>query len=200
MKQILTVTIMLASTTLSTQAQQLDPTILKLAAHQLNDVMEIIDTTFLVDKLKQVELAYKQIPTEINKVRLGIIYHETALNLTFLAKSTYKGYAQKSYGILTQLEGNEATTKAFLPFVASYKASSLSLEGGETMKLKLVGQAFKLFEQEVIKYADVSYIPQFLRVSVAENLPWFFFRKRKFAKSDMQAIIDKQAKNPEYAD
>jgi tetratricopeptide (TPR) repeat protein len=200
MKQILIATLMLASSAINTQAQQLNLATVKLAEHQLNDVMEITDTTLLVTKLKQVELVYTKNPTEINKVRLGIIYHETALNLTFLAKSIYKGYAQKSYDLLTQLQENEATTKSFLPFIASYRASALALLGGETKKLKLVAQAFTLFEQAVINYADVSYIPQFLRGSVAENLPWFFFSKRKFAKPDMQAIIDKQAKNPDYAD
>jgi hypothetical protein len=67
------------------------------------------------------------------------------------------------------------------------------------MQLKLVGQAFKLFEQAVIKYADVSCMPYFLRGSVAENLPCFFFSKKKLAKQDFEAIINKQYKNPEYA-
>ena len=58
---------------------------------------------------------------------------------------------------------------------------------------------FALFEQAVKDYAEVSYLPEFLRGSVAENLPFFFFKKRKFAKLDMQSIIDKQNRNPNYA-
>ena len=199
MKQILIVIMILASNAMGTQAQQISLKKLKFYEHQLDDVMEIIDTITLVDKLKEVEQNYKQDATEINKVRLSIIYHETALNLTFLAKSTYKGYAQKSFDLLTQLETNFSTTPSLLPFIASYRASALALVGGETKKLSLVGQSFKLFEEAIEKYAEISYIPEFLRGSVAENLPWFFFRKRKFAKQDMQAIINKHDINSEYA-
>jgi hypothetical protein len=38
-----------------------------------------------------------------------------------------------------------------------------------------------------------------MRGSVAENLPWYFFSKRKMAKHDFQSIIDKQEKNTDYA-
>ncbi len=199
MKKILIAIIMLTSNAISAQTQQLNIKNLKSYEHQLDDVMEIIDTITLVDKLKEVEQNYKQDPTEINKVRLGIIYHETALNLTFLAKSTYKGYAQKSFDLLTQIEINPSTTPSLLPFIASYSASALALVGGETKKLNLVGQSFKLFGEAIEKYAEISHMPEFLRGSVAENLPWFFFKKRKFAKQDMQAIINKHDINSEYA-
>ena len=86
-----------------------------------------------------------------------------------------------------------------MPFIASYRASALSLVGAETKKLKLLGEAFSLFNDAVKNYATVSYLPEFLRGSVAENLPWFLFSKRKFAKQDFQSIIDKQDKNSEYA-
>ena len=182
----------------SLTAQQLDFTKVKMYEHQLDDVMEIIDTTELKVKLKEVEQQFQKVPTEINKVRLGIIYHETALNLGFLAKTNFKGYSKRSYDILTELF-LDTTTKELLPFITSYRASALSLLGGETMKLGLVGDAFKLFEESIQKYGDVSYSPEFLRGSVAENLPWFFFSKRKFSKIDMQSIIDKQSVNSEFA-
>jgi hypothetical protein len=86
-----------------------------------------------------------------------------------------------------------------MPFIAAYRASALSLVSAETKKLKLLGQAFTLFKDAVEKYAAISYPPEFLRGSVAENLPWFFFSKRKFAKLDFQSIIDKQVINPDYA-
>jgi tetratricopeptide (TPR) repeat protein len=183
----------------SLSAQNLDFSKIKTYEHQLDDVMEIIDTTELVVKLHTVEQQFHHEPTEINKVRLGLIYHETALNLGFLAKSKFKGYAKKSYDILTALHLEPKTTKELLPFVSSYRASALSLVGGETMKLGLVGDAFKLFEKSIQDYGAISYSPAFLRGSVAENLPWFFFSKRKFAKIDMQSIIEKQASNSEYA-
>lgn len=183
----------------SLTAQQLDFTKVKTYEHNLDDVMEIVDTTELNPKLKEVEQQFQSSPTEINKVRLGIIYHEIALNLGFLAKTSFKGYSKKSYDVLSELYLDPKTTNELLPFITSYRASALSLLGGETMKLGLVGKAFKLFEESIQKYGDVSYSPEFLRGSVAENLPWFFFSKRKYAKIDMQSIIDKQFKNSNYA-
>ncbi len=56
-----------------------------------------------------------------------------------------------------------------------------------------------MFDEAIAAYARVAYLPEFLRGSVAENLPWFFFGKRKFAKQDFQSIIDKQDNNEEYA-
>jgi tetratricopeptide (TPR) repeat protein len=167
--------------------------------HQLNDVMEIIDTNFLKTQTKVVERASEQNPSEINKARLGIIYHETALNLGFLSKTEYKGYAKKSYDMLTEMVDNKQTTPELLPFITSYQASAIALVGAETKKLGLLGDSFALFEEAVKNYSSVSYLPEFLRGSVAENLPWIFYKKRRFAKLDMQSIIDKQAKNKEYA-
>lgn len=183
----------------SLTAQQLDFSKVKAYEHQLDDVMELIDTTELKIKLKEVEKQYNQNPTEINKTRLGIIYHETALNLSFLSKTEYKGYAKKSFDTLSGLFSSSSTSKELMPFIASYRASALSLVGAETKKLKLLGEAFDLFNDAVENYSAVSYLPEFLRGSVAENLPWFFFTKRKFAKQDFQSIIDKQDKNNEFA-
>jgi tetratricopeptide (TPR) repeat protein len=121
------------------------------------------------------------------------------LNLSFFSKSEFKGYSQKSYDLLSELYQSAGTSKELLPFVATYRASALSLVGAETKKLKLLGEAFRLFGESVEKYASVSYLPEFLRGSVAENLPWFFFSKRKFAKQDFESIIQKQDKNREYA-
>ena len=193
---------MLAMTTINSvtaQTQNLDFLKVKAFEHQLDDVMELIDTTELKTKLKEVEESYKQNPNEINKARLGIIYHETALNLSFFSKTEFKGYAKKSFDTLSELFNSPNTSKELLPFIASYRASALSLVGAETKKLKLLGEAFTLFNDAVKNYGAVSYLPEFLRGSVAENLPWFFFTKRKFAKQDFQSIIDKQDKNSEYA-
>ena len=181
------------------QVQLLDFSKIKSFEHQLDDVMELIDTIELKTKLTEVEEKFKQDPNEINQARLGIIYHETALNLSFFSKTEFKGYAQKSFDILSLLFNSPNTSKELFPFIASYRASSLSLVGAETRKLKLLGNAFTLFHDAVKNYATVSYLPEFLRGSVAENLPWFFFTKKKFAKQDFQSIIDKQNENSEYA-
>ncbi len=202
MRQILILSLMAIMATTNSviaQNQNLDFSKVKAYEHQLDDVMEIIDTTYLKAKLTEVENNFKQNSTEINKVRLAIIYHETALNLTFLSKSNYKGYAKKSFDLLTELFESKTTIQALMPFIASHRASALSLVGGETKKLGLVGQAFTLFEQAVNDYAQISYLPEFLRGSVAENLPFFFFSKRKFAKLDMQSIVDKQNKTHDFA-
>ncbi len=183
----------------SLTAQRLDFSKVKVYEQQLDDVMEIMDTTELKVKLKEVEEQFQKEPTAINKLRVGIIYHETALNLGFLAKTSFNGYSKKSFDVLSELLLDSTTGKELLPFITSYRASALSLLGGETKKLGLVGDAFKLFEESIQKYGDVSYSPEFLRGSVAENLPWFFFSKRKYAKMDMQSIIDKQNKTSEYA-
>jgi hypothetical protein len=202
MRQLLITSIILTMTTFNSvtaQTQSLDFSKVKAFEHQLDDVMELIDTTELKTKLKEVEENYKQNPNEISKVRLGIIYHETALNLSFFSKTEFKGYAKKSFDTLSELFNSPDTSKELFPFIASYRASALSLVGAETKKLKLLGEAFTLFNDAVKNYATVSYLPEFLRGSVAENLPWFFFSKRKFAKQDFQSIIDKQGENNEYA-
>lgn len=179
--------------------QSLDFSKVKGFEHQLDDIMELIDTTELKIKLKGVEENYNLNPSEINKVRLGIIYHETALNLSFFSKTEFKGYAKKSFDTLSELFSSPGTSTELMPFIASYRASALSLVGAETKKLRLLGEAFTLFNEAVKYYADISYLPEFLRGSVAENLPWFYFSKRKFAKQDFQSIIDKHEKNGQYA-
>ncbi len=183
----------------SLTAQQLDFSKVKAFEQQLDDVIELIDIPELKVKLQEVEKEYQKDPSMINKARLGIMYHETALNLSFISKTEYKGYAKKSFDQLSELFHTSTTTKELLPFISSYRASALSLVGAETKKLKLVGKAFDMFEDAVAKYSHISYMPEFLRGSVAENLPWFFFSKRKFAKKDHQAIIDKQEKNSDFA-
>lgn len=180
-------------------AQDLDFQKLKETEHQLEDIMEIIDTSLLKTKLQEVEHAFGQNPNLLNKIRLGIIYHEVALNLSFFTDSEYKGYAQKSYDLLSEASQNDRTNQHFLPFVTAYRASALSLVSAETKKLKALKKAFDLFEIAIKKYSQYSYAPEFLRGSVAENLPWFLFKKRKFAKKDFESIIQKQNQNSDYA-
>jgi len=190
---------MATAMTTSLQAQQLDFSKLKAFEHQLDDVMEMIDTIELKSKLREVEAQFQNTPTEINKARIGIIYHEVALNLSFLSKTGYKGYAKKSFDQLSELFSFPSTSKELMPFVASYRASALSLVSAETKKLSLLSDAFTLFNDAAANYSDVSYLPEFLRGSVAENLPWIFYKKKKFAKRDFQSIITRQAQNSEYA-
>jgi hypothetical protein len=193
MRQLITLTIATMTIFSIATAQQIDFAKVKNIERQLEDLMEIIDTAILKTRLKEVEESCKANPDEMNKSRLGIVYHEVALNLSFLSKSEYVGYAKKSFDVLSEIFTSPNTTPELMPFIAAYRASALSLVSAETRKLKLLGEAF------VEKYGSVSYCPEFMRGSVAENLPWFFFSKAKFAKTDFQSIIQKQKKNPEYA-
>lgn len=158
--------------------------------------MEFIDTELLKQKLAEVEADFNQNPTEFNRVRLGIIYHEVALNLGFFSKE-FKGFAQKSYDILSEFA--QKTQPELQPFILSYRASALSLVASEKMKLGLIGKAFELFDDAIKKYGEIHYLPEFMRGSVAENLPFFYFSKRKLAKKDFQSIIDKNTENPNFA-
>jgi hypothetical protein len=202
MKQLLITAIMCAMATincLELQAQALDMKRFKNYEHLLDDVMEIIDTTELKAKLQEVKADYAKNPNEINKVRLGIIYHETALNLSFFSKTNFSGYAKKSFDTLSSMLNEQGVTKELLPFITSYRASALSLVSAETNNLKVLGEAFTLFNHVADNFASISYLPEFLRGSVAENLPWFFFKKKKYAKRDFQSIIEKQEKDSSYA-
>lgn len=199
MKQALTFLLAAGITLTTATAQRIDNKDLKSYDRQLEDVTELIDTNQVKAKLTEVETAWTQDKSELNTVRLGLIYHEVALTLSFLTKTGYKGYARKSYDVLSGLFSSKQTTPALLPIVAAYRASALSLVGAETKKVSLLSVAFAEFESTVKNYADVSPYPEFLRGSVAENLPWFFFRKRKFARPDFDSIVAKQDANPDYA-
>lgn len=172
---------------------------LKEAHEKLKDVMEIIDKTFLKSHLVEVEKAYQQDSSAINQIRLGIVYHEVALNFGFFDK-VYKGYPQKSFDMLDAVFPKLNNDLAvFKPFVLSYKASALSMLSGETRKLSYLSEAFKLFDEAVTNYASVAYAPEFMRGSVSENLPWFMFRKRSYAKKDFDNIIKKYEADNSYA-
>jgi len=63
----------------------LDFSTVKTFEHQLDDVMEVNDNAQLRLKLTEVEHQFYEESKEINKTRLGIIYHLTALNSSFLS-------------------------------------------------------------------------------------------------------------------
>lgn len=181
------------------QIQKLDRSTVKSFAHQLDDVMEFIDNEKLKIKLKEVERDCSVEASEINLVRKGIIYHEAALNLSFFSKTEYKGYAKRSFDILDMLYNSSKTTGELLPFISSYRASALSLMASETNNLIQLFRSFSLFDEAIKKYADISYLPEFMRGSVAENIPKIFFWLHKYGKIDFQSIIDKYDIDNDYA-
>ncbi len=180
------------------QPTTIDPQRMHAVELQLADVMELTDTATVKTILAKVERDNTTDPSLLNRLRAGIVHHEVALNLSFLTKTEYKGYAKKSYDELTALEALDIAPE-WMPFVASYRASALSLVGAETRKLSLVGDAFRLFQVAVDRYAHVSYLPEFLRGSVAENLPWIFLTKKRFAARDFSSIIAKQERDAAFA-
>ena len=177
------------------------PTLTQVKAWEetLSEVTEITDTSLLKKLLPLTEAAYQDHPNETTQARLGILYHEVALNLGFLAKTTFKGYAQKSFDLLTPLSMAANTAPGLRPFVDSYRASALSLVSGETRRLSLVGDAFTLFADAVEKWSSVCWAPLFLRGSVAENLPFLFWRKKRIAAGDFSKMISLYESNPEWA-
>lgn len=195
----ITILIMLMGILTGLNAQKLDFSKVKAVEHQLADVMELTDTTVVKFKLQEVEKQFKLDSTNVNKVRLGIIYHETALNLSFLSQSEYDGYAKRSYDVFSELLGSPEVSSGLLPFIASYRASALSLVSAKTRNLKLLSKAFEQFDIANESYAAISYLPEFLRGSVAENLPWYFFSKKKAAQNDFISIIRKYDANKNYA-
>lgn len=198
MKSTILLLILITSINFNSKAQTTNMKSIEVL-EKLGDVMEIIDTTFLKLHLIEVERAYQQDNSTINQIRLGIIYHEVALNFGFFNK-VYKGYPQKSVDMLNaalQLLNNDLVV--FKPFVLSYKASALSLLSGETRKLSYLSEAFHIFNEAVVNYASVSYAPEFMRGSVSENLPWFMFKKRSYAKKDFGNIIKKYEADKSYA-
>jgi hypothetical protein len=198
MKSIILSFILIASINFNSNAQTKGMTITQ-AQEKLEDVMEIIDTTFLKSHLMEVEKAYQKDNSTINQIRLGIIYHEFALSFGFFDQF-YKGYPQKSLDMLNMaLPKLNEDLAVYKPFVLSYKASALALLSGETRKLSYLSESFKLFNEAVTDYASVSYAPEFMRGSVSENLPWFMFKKRSYAKIDFDNIIKKYEADNNYA-
>ncbi|MBO0935046.1 hypothetical protein J2I47_00665 [Fibrella sp. HMF5335] len=201
MRHAITISIiMLMAPSATATAQSLQLAAVKTYERQLLDVTEITDTTYLKNKLAAVEYEARHNPNELTNVRLGLVCHEVALNLTFLTKTGYRGYAKKSFDLLSELANDAHTTPEAMPVIQAYRASALALVGAETRKTSLLGQSFALFREAISNYAAVSASPEFLRGSVAENLPWFFFGKRKAARHDFESIIEKQRQNTDYAD
>lgn len=197
MKRMLLLLLMVSSQQL--QAQNSQHNDLHAAEKALEDVMEIIDTSYLRSKWQEVEADFAAHPGSLQRLRLGILYHELTLNFSFLHKTLPKGYAQRSFELLNAAFTDSSLLPGFMPFVAAYRASALSLVGAETGKLKPLHAAFEAFAAAEAAYGAVCYAPAFLRGSVAENLPSIFYKKRRFAKVDFENIIARQQAQADYA-
>ena len=182
---------------LSEQSKPDDSSIVLVKEYEekLTDVMEVIDPKRAKRNMKTYEEKTQADPTMLNRVKLGIVYHEVSLNLF---KEGYKGYAKRSFEILSDPELYESSPESLNPFIFSYIASSRALMGSEEGDIGYVNDAFLILDKAVDIYGVYSYAPLFMRASIAENLPWFFFRSGE-AKKDFEAIISSREKNKDYA-
>lgn len=165
------------------------------AGRTLDDVMEIMEADTVRKMLPDFESASGDSPVQL--IRKGIFWHEVALNFGFGDNATLKGYAKKSYEILTELQSSGSVPRGYLPFVSAYRASALALWAGETSSLSRLSEAFQLFEDSVAQYSKVSYAPLFMRGSVAENLPRMF-GKVEVAHGDFSALLQRASAEPAY--
>ena len=182
------ITILALTALHNTSSQNLSISTVKFAEKKLEDVMEFVDTTLLKSKFKEVKFNYINKPNTLTKLRMALLYHEMAFNFSFLKNAKDDNYAQKSYQLLSELIDNKELKAIYLPFAISYQASALALVSSKTRKLKLLHKAFQLFNKSVEEYGNYSYAPEYMRGSVAENLPWFLFKKKKNAKKDFESI------------
>ena len=163
------------------------------------DCSELTDRKEILNKLSIAEAVHITELQDVNTmIKIGLIYHEVALNLNRFApkKDRRTGYAEKSFQVLSKLVAKPILSKEIQIWILTYQASSLALLSGEKGSLILLSRAFSLFEIAIAKYDQESYLPRFLRASVSENLPWLFWRKRKFAKLDLDNLVKRIEDNP----
>lgn len=165
------------------------------ADHILDDVTEIIGEENVRAKLLEYEALLKTDNSVLNQIKLGIVYHEASLNLLKLGE---KGYAVKSYTLLGDPKLLASAPPNMMPIIVSYLASARSLMGAEEGSIKHVKDAFLILDRAEEQFGEVSSTPLFLRGSIAENLPWIFF-KGGVAKTDFKTIIKRDKLNDKYA-
>jgi hypothetical protein len=164
----------------------------------LSDVTEMIDYQVIEKKLSAQESLVRRQATFLDSLRLGILYHESALIL--MKKKQKSPHAKMSFDLLSRLMASAKSENEFLPVIAAYRASARSLQSAESGKLSELAEAFDFFEEAAQKYAAFSPYPEFLRGSVAENLPKIFFKKRRFAKIDFLALKKKYETDIAFAE
>lgn len=165
------------------------------AAKALLDISEILDPGQARANVTAAEHALNREHSVVNRLRLGIAYHEAALN--FLP-SGVSGDAQKSYDILSAADLHAEVAPALEPYIFAYLASAQALLAADGGAIANVAAAFDIFDRVVARYGHVANITLFLRGSVAENLPWFFF-KANDAKRDLETIIARAEHDADYA-
>jgi len=173
----------------------------ELASLRLEDCTEIVDHGDLAHKLQVVEAA--RVGDEsppLLRLRQALLLHEAGLNLGLLAQRDQRqiGYPDRSYKILTELAAIPDLPPEIRPWIDSFRASALALSGGEKGKLGLLSQAFELFDRAVREHDHASYLPRYLRGSVAENLPRILWRKRRWARIDFDELLRRVEADPSF--
>jgi tetratricopeptide (TPR) repeat protein len=178
-------------------AQRLDPVALKAVEAEIEAVMERIDVEGLAAELPERERAAENDKSIVCQARLGIFYHEVALNLGMGKSKKYKGYAKKSYDALSEALSGPDMTPELASFCLAYRASALALWAGEKGDLGKLDAAFSLFADAVALYGLDNYAPRFLRGSVAESLPPIF-GKANLAREDFETLIKQEEASPGF--
>jgi hypothetical protein len=168
------------------------------AEKMLSDVTEMIDYQVIEEKLLVQESLVRRQGAFLDSLRLGILYHESALIL--MKRKQKSSHAQMSFDLLSRLMASVQPESEFLPLIAAYRASARSLQSAGSGKLSELAEAFEFFEEAAQKYALFSPYPEFLRGSVAENLPSIFFKKRRFAQIDFYSLQKKYETDNSFAD
>ncbi len=177
----------------------LDKLRLKFFEDHLHDAMMLTDITELTLRIDEAKEFFMLNPGEINKARLGVVYHQAALYLPATFKASTQAWAKQSLDILSDIVHAPHASKELLPIVTSYRASALAALAVSAQRRSLLAEAYQQFSLAVESYAQVSALPEFLRGGSASNLPIFYFRKRKFAQEDFRSIIRKEETSPGYA-
>lgn len=163
----------------------------------VEDIVEISNSHNLTFNLEEIERMAGQNCSENEKIRQAIVLHEAGSKLSGLSKDKRRAFFLRSYDLLTDLS-HHFRSQDILPIVTAYRASvltRLSIENGRWIDIK---NAFRLFDEAIRLYSDVSGLPEFLRARCAMSLPWYWFNKKKYARNGFISIINKQAIDSEH--
>lgn len=161
----------------------------ELASNELAEVIDIVDFDQIMAKISSQKELIKKEPTFLNKVKLGILYHDGAMQLVGTKKAARRELAEESYTLLSILATESSKQPHLLPFVKAYQASSLGLLGAANTNNDLIKQSFVLFDQTIDQFGKAYYVPLYLRAKIAENLP-YPYNKKRWAKTDYSNLIN----------
>jgi tetratricopeptide (TPR) repeat protein len=160
-----------------------------------SDLKEILnEITSIENKLKENNLEKSE--EMIAQVKLGILYHNVALNDG--AKRGYKKYAQKSFETMKLINGNDGLSNVIKVYTLTFMGSSRAMMGDEDLnpinKINYVKEGIAYLDDAVKRFDRHTWVPRFYRANVCFSLP-DFFEKSAAAKDDYDKLINKKRNN-----